>query len=194
SGANACILHYEGGASQCKDGDLILLDFGAEYANYNADLSRTIPVNGKFTKRQKEVYNAVLRVQKQATQLLRVGNTLKQYHEEVGKIMEQELIGLGLLDAEEVKKQDPKKPLYKKYFMHGTSHHLGLNVHDYGNKHMPFQAGMVFTCEPGIYIPAEGIGVRIENDILITNGEPYDLMRNIPREVEEIEELMNSRK
>ncbi|GAB4328735.1 MAG: aminopeptidase P family protein [Flammeovirgaceae bacterium] len=190
SGANACVLHYVENDKMCKAGDLLLLDFGAEYANYASDLTRTIPVNGRYTKRQKEVYNAVLRVQKAAIQMLRVGNTLKEYHEEVGKLMEQELIGLGLLDKQEVKNQDPKKPLYKKYFMHGTSHHLGLNVHDYGNKYRKFEEGMVFTCEPGIYILEEGIGIRIENDLVITNGEPFDLMRNIPREVEEIEELM----
>ncbi len=190
SGASANILHYTSNNNECRDGELILLDFGAEYANYAADLTRTIPVNGKFTRRQREVYEAVLRVMRGATKMLVTGNTIPKYHEEVGKIMEQELIGLGLLKAEDVKKQDEKSPLYKKYFMHGTSHFLGLDVHDLGDKYKPMQAGMVFTCEPGIYIPEEGFGIRIENDILITKNGPDDLMKNIPVEPDEIEELM----
>lgn len=190
SGASANVLHYTENNRECKDGDVILMDFGAEYANYAADLTRSIPVNGKFTKRQKDVYNAVLRVMKAATKMLVVGNIIPKYHEEVGKLMEQELIGLGLLKAEDVKKQDPKQPLYKKYFMHGTSHFLGLDVHDIGNRYEPMQAGMVFTCEPGIYIPEENLGIRIENDILITTKGPLDLMANIPIEADEIEELM----
>ena len=190
SGANACVLHYNDNNMECKSGDLILLDFGAEYANYAADLTRTIPVNGKFTPRQRDVYNAVLRVMRKATKMLVVGNTIPRYHEEVGKIMEEELIGLGLLKAEDVKKQDPKAPLYKKYFMHGTSHFLGLDVHDIGNRYSAMEAGNVFTCEPGIYIPEENIGIRIENDILITEKDPIDLMAAIPVEVEEIEALM----
>ncbi len=191
SGASACVLHYNENNRECKDGDVILMDFGAEYANYAADLSRSIPVNGKFSKRQKDVYNSVLRVMRSATKMLVPGNTILKYHEEVGKIMEEELIGLGLLNAAEVKKQDPKQPLYKKYFMHGTSHFLGLDVHDIGNRYEPMQAGMVFTCEPGIYIPEENLGIRIENDILITEKGPFDLMASIPVEVEEIEELMS---
>lgn len=194
SGANANILHYTSNNNKCNDGELILLDFGAEYANYAADLTRTIPVNGKFTKRQRDVYEAVLRVMRAATKMLVVGNTIPKYHEEVGKIMEQELIGLGLLKAEEVKKQDAKSPLYKKYFMHGTSHFLGLDVHDIGDRYKPMQAGMVFTCEPGIYIPEEGFGIRIENDILITKNGQDDLMKNIPIEPSEIEELMSKQK
>lgn len=190
SGASACVLHYTENNRECKDGDVILMDFGAEYANYAADLTRCIPVSGKFTKRQKDVYNAVLRVMRAATQMLVVGNVIPKYHEEVGKLMEQELIGLGLLKAEDVKKQDPKQPLYKKYFMHGTSHFLGLDVHDIGNRYEPMQAGMVFTCEPGIYIPEENLGIRIENDILITAKGPVDLMANIPIEADEIEDLM----
>lgn len=190
SGANSNILHYNSNNNECRDGELILLDFGAEYANYAADLTRTVPVNGKFTRRQREVYEAVLRVMRAATKMLVVGNTIPKYHEEVGKIMEQELIGLGLLKAEDVKRQDEKNPLYKKYFMHGTSHFLGLDVHDIGDKYKPMQAGMVFTCEPGIYIPEEGFGIRIENDILITKNGPDDLMKNIPVEPDEIEELM----
>lgn len=192
SGYSSCVLHYISNDKPCKDGDLLLMDFGAEYGNYAADLTRTIPVNGEYTARQKQVYNAVLRVQKAAIDMLRPGNNLKDYHKEVGKLMEGELIAMGLLDAEEVKQQNENQPLYKKYFMHGTAHHLGLDVHDYGNKYRDFEAGMVFTCEPGIYLPDESIGVRIENDILITNDGPVDLMANIPREVEEIEEIMNS--
>lgn len=190
SGANACILHYVHNNQKCKEGEVVLMDFGAEYANYAADLTRSIPVNGKFTKRQKEVYNAVLRVMKAAKQMLIVGNTLEEYNKSVGKIMEEELIRLELLDAKEVAKQDQQKPLYKKYFMHGISHFLGLDVHDVGNKNIPMKAGMVFTCEPGIYIPEEGLGVRLENDILITEKGPVDLMENIPIESDEIEELM----
>lgn len=193
SGANACVLHYIDNNNECKSGDVLLLDFGAEYANYSADLTRSIPVSGKFTKRQKDVYNAVLRVMKAATKMLIPGNTIPKYHEEVGKIMEQELIGLGLLKAEDVKKQDPKQPLYKKYFMHGTSHFLGLDVHDIGNRYEPMAAGMFFTCEPGIYIPEENLGIRLENDILITEKGPIDLMANIPLEADEIEEMMAKR-
>ena len=183
-------MHYTENNKECKDGDVILLDFGAEYANYAADLTRSIPVNGKFTPRQRDVYNAVLRVMRAATKMLVVGNTIPKYQEEVGKIMEQELIGLGLLNKADVAKQDPKMPLYKKYFMHGTSHFLGLDVHDIGNRYIPMQAGMVFTCEPGIYIPEENLGIRIENDILITEKGPVDLMAEIPIEADEIEELM----
>jgi Xaa-Pro aminopeptidase len=190
SGPNANVLHYIDNNQECKDGHVILLDFGAEYGNYAADLSRSIPVSGQFTDRQRDVYNAVLRVMKQATAMLVPGNTIEKYHGEVGKIMEEELIGLGLLNRDEVKKQNPDMPLYKKYFMHGTSHFLGLDVHDIGNRYEPMKAGMVFTCEPGIYIPEEGLGIRLENDILITSKEPIDLMANIPLEVEEIEELM----
>lgn len=191
SGANACCLHYTDNNSICSDGDLILMDFGCEYGNYASDLTRTIPVSGKFTDRQKDVYNAVLNVMKAATEMLVVDNVLDSYHKEVGKIMEKELINLGLLDAKEVEKQDPQKPLYKKYFMHGTSHFMGLDVHDVGNRYLAFKPGMIFTCEPGIYIPDENIGIRIENDILITKEGPIDLMASIPREVEEIEQLMN---
>jgi len=194
SGASACILHYNENNRECKEGDVILMDFGAEYANYAADLSRSIPVSGKFSKRQKDVYNAVLRVMRAATKMLVPGNTIVKYHEEVGKLMEEELIGLGLLNASEVKKQDPKQPLYKKYFMHGTSHFLGLDVHDIGNRYEPMQAGMVFTCEPGIYIQEENLGIRIENDILITEKGPFDLMASIPVEADEIEELMAKQK
>lgn len=190
SGANACVLHYNANNQECKDGDLVLMDFGCEYGNYASDLTRTIPVNGKFSPRQKDVYNAVLRVMKKAKAMLVPGNTFTEYNKEVGLAMEEELIGLGLLNADEVAKQDPAAPLYKKYFMHGTSHFMGLDVHDNGNYNNPFKAGMVFTCEPGIYIPEESIGIRIENDILVTNNGPIDLMATIPIEVDEIEALM----
>jgi Xaa-Pro aminopeptidase len=190
SGPNACILHYVQNNRQCSNGDLLLMDFGAEYGNYASDLTRTIPVNGQFTPRQKEIYNAVLRVQKTAVQMLEPGNSFETYNREVGLVMEKELIGLGLLDAGAVKNQNPDNPLYKQYFMHGISHHLGLDVHDLGSKHRKFEAGMVLTCEPGIYIKAEGIGVRLENDILITEDGPVDLMTTIPVEADEIESLM----
>jgi Xaa-Pro aminopeptidase len=190
SGANACVLHYIDNNQLCKDGDVLLLDVGAEYANYAADMTRSIPVNGRFTLRQKQVYNAVLRVMRNATTMLVSGNLWDEYHKEVGKVMESELIGLGLLNAAEVRKQDPDRPLYKKYFMHGTSHFLGLDVHDVGSKYRRFEPGMVFTCEPGIYIPEEGLGIRLENNILITKDGNLDLMKNIPIEAEEIEELM----
>ena len=191
SGRNACILHYVENNQQCEDGDLILLDLGAEYANYSSDMTRTVPVNGKFSPRQKAIYNAVLRVMKQAVSMLVVGNTLEKYHKKVGELMTEELIQLNLLSKEEVAQQDDKNPAYKKYFMHGTSHFLGLDTHDVGDRYRPFEAGMVFTCEPGIYIKEEGIGIRIENNYLITENEPIDLMKNIPIEVEEIEALMN---
>ncbi len=192
SGENACILHYTNNNQQCKDGDLVLMDFGAEYANYASDLTRTIPINGRFTDRQKQVYQAARKVMIEATQMLTVGNILEDYHKEVCKIMESELIGLGLLDKQDVARQDPQKPLYKKYYPHGTSHFLGMDVHDVGNRYHAFKPGMVFTCEPGIYIPDEKIGIRIENDILITEDGPVDLMATIPIEIEEIEDLMNS--
>ena len=190
SGFNSCVLHYIENNQQCKDGDILLLDIAAEYANYNSDLTRCLPVNGKFTARQKAVYNSVLRVMRGAIRMLVPGNNIMDYHKEVGKLMEEELIGLGLLNKEEVKKQDQNNPLYKKYFMHGTSHHLGLDVHDLGSRFRKFEAGNVFTCEPGIYIREENLGIRIENDILITENGPKDLMAGIPIEAEEIEELM----
>ncbi|MCU0437974.1 MAG: aminopeptidase P family protein [Raineya sp.] len=193
SGKNACVLHYIENNQQCKDGDVILLDVAAEYANYASDLTRCVPVSGRFTQRQKDVYNAVLRVMKAAKIMLVKGNNWDKYHKEVGKMMESELIGLGLLQKHEVEKQNPDYPLYKKYFMHGTSHFLGLDVHDVGSKYHIFEAGMVFTCEPGIYIPEEGLGIRLENDILITEDGNIDLMENIPIEAEEIEDLMNSK-
>ena len=191
SGKNACVLHYIENNMQCKDGDVILLDVAAEYANYASDLTRSIPVNGKYSKRQKEVYNAVLRVHRAATKLLVQGQTFEKYNKVVGDLMTEELLGLGLLKKDEVKNQNPAWPAYKKYYMHGTSHFLGLDVHDVGffNEHM--QAGMVFTVEPGIYIPEEGLGIRIENNVLITMNGQLDLMKNIPMEADEIEELMS---
>jgi len=192
SGYSACVLHYIENNKACNDGELVLMDFGSEYANYASDLTRTIPANGKFSPRQKEVYNAVLRVMKEAKTMLKPGNILADYNKEVGKIMESELIGLGLLDKDKVANQNPDNPLYKKYFMHGTSHFLGIDVHDIGNRYAPMQVGNVFTCEPGIYIPEEKLGIRIENDILITENGIVDLMEDIPSEAEEIEDLMNS--
>ncbi|HYG39493.1 MAG TPA: aminopeptidase P family protein [Cytophagales bacterium] len=191
SGFNSCVLHYIENDKVCKDGDILLLDVAAEYANYNSDLTRTIPVNGKYSKRQKEVYNAVLRVHKYAASILVPGNTWNEYQTEVGQVMEEELINLGLLDKEAIKSQNKENPLYKKYFMHGTSHHLGLDVHDVGDKYRKFEAGMVFTIEPGIYIREESLGVRIENNFVITEKGAVDLMKNIPIEAEEIEEIMS---
>ncbi len=191
SGKNAIVLHYTDNNQVCNDGDVILFDFAAEYANYNADMSRSIPINGRFTKRQRDVYNAVLRVMRAATKLIVAGAVWNDYHDEVGRIMTAELIGLGLLDKHDVAKQDPKMPLYKKYFMHGTSHHLGLDVHDFASRYKSFEVGNILTCEPGIYIPEEGLAVRIENDILITADGNIDLMADIPVEAEEIEDIMN---
>lgn len=193
SGKSACVLHYIENNKPCRDGDLLLMDFGSEYGNYAADLTRTIPVNGRFTDRQRAVYEAVLRVMKEARAMLVPGNLLEEYNKEVGKIMESELLSLGLISRQDIEQQNPDWPAYKKYFMHGTSHHLGLDVHDLGHRYEPFRAGMVFTCEPGIYIPEEGIGIRIENDILVTDDGPRDFFANIPVEVEEIEELMNAK-
>jgi Xaa-Pro aminopeptidase len=192
SGKNAIVLHYIDNNQVCKDGEVILLDFGAEYANYNADMTRSIPVSGHFTPRQRDVYNAVLRVMKEATKMIVAGAVWNEYHDEVGKIMTGELIGLGLLDKHDVEKQDPKMPLYKKYFMHGTSHHLGLDVHDFASRYKPFEAGNILTCEPGIYIPEEGLGIRLENNILITKDGNIDLMADIPLEADDIESIMNS--
>lgn len=191
SGANACVLHYLFNNQQCKADDVILLDVAAEYANYNADLTRSIPVSGRFTPRQRAVYDAVLRVFREAKSMLRPGTVWDEYHREVDLVMESELKGLGLLSQKDIDDQNPDWPAYKKYFMHGTSHFLGLDVHDVGNKYRPFEPGMVFTCEPGIYIPEEGLGIRLENNILITEGGNLDLMESIPIEAEEVEGLMN---
>ena len=192
SGNNANVLHYIQNNQQCKAGDLILFDVAAEYANYSSDMTRTIPVSGKFNERQKAVYNAVNRVKNEATKMLVPGTLWEEYHVEVGKIMTLELLGLGLLDKTDVKNENKDWPAYKKYFMHGTSHHIGLDTHDYGILTEPMQANMVFTVEPGIYIPKEGFGIRLEDDVVIQkSGEPFNLMKNIPIEIEEIEELMN---
>ena len=192
SGFNACVLHYIDNAEICNDGDVILLDVGAEYGNYNADMTRSIPVSGRFTPRQKDVYNAVLRVKRAAEQMLVPGNVIPEYHIEVGKIMEGELLGLGLIDQTDIKNQNPNNPAYKKYFMHGTSHHLGLDVHDVGNVYRKMEEGMVFTVEPGIYIREENLGIRLEDNLVIRENGLDNLMGNIPIEAEEIEELMNA--
>jgi Xaa-Pro aminopeptidase len=187
------VLHYIENNQQCKAGDLILMDVGAEYANYSSDMTRTIPVSGRFTERQKAVYNAVNRVKDNATKMLKPGTVWADYHVEVGKLMTSELLGLGLLDKADVQNENKDWPAYKKYFMHGTSHNIGLDTHDYGILTEPMQANMVFTVEPGIYIPNEGFGIRLEDDLVIQdNGEPFNLMRNIPIEAEAIEDIMNS--
>ena len=191
SGANACVLHYIENERVCQDGDLLLLDVGACYGNYNADMTRTIPVNGKFSPRQKEVYKAVQAVLDYATDLMRPGIYWVDYQKSVEKFMEEQLIGLGLFTRQDVDNQDPSQPLFKKYFMHGVAHHLGLDVHDVWDKYKPFEAGMVLTCEPGIYIREEGIGIRLENNLLITDGPAINLMANIPIDIEEIESLMS---
>ena len=191
-GKNACCLHYCKNQSQLNDGDLILFDIGCELKNYSSDLSRTIPINGKFTERQKDCYNAVLLVMKEITKLYRPGGTINEINETTYKLMEQEMIKLGLFTAEDVKNQNPDKPLYKKYLMHGMSHHIGLDVHDSIDKFKPFAPGMILTCEPGLYIREEGIGIRIENDLLITDGEPINLFEGLPTEIEEIEAAMKN--
>ncbi len=192
SGPNSCVLHYVRNDRQCRDGELVLMDFGAEYANYAGDLTRTIPVGGRFTPRQRQVYEAVLRVYRGAMAMLVPGTVLDDYQKTVGRLMEKELIDLGLLDARAVKEQDSEAPLYKKYFPHGTSHHLGLDVHDVGDRRRPLEAGMVLSCEPGIYIPEESIGIRIETDVLVTDQGPEDLMADVPVEPDHIESLMNA--
>ena len=193
SGYNACVLHYINNNMQCKDGYMLLMDVGAEYANYSSDMTRTVPINGRFTDRQKSVYQAVLNVKNEASKMLIPGTLWEEYHVEVGKLMTSELISLGLLDKSDIQNQDHKNPAYKKYFMHGTSHHMGLDTHDYGDLKTPMVANMVFTVEPGIYIPDENLGIRLEDDVVIKNsGTPINLMKSIPIEVEEIEEIMNS--
>ncbi len=192
SGKNACVLHYIENNKQCKDGDVILLDVAAEYANYSSDLTRCVPVNGRFTKRQKDVYNAVLHVKKEAEKLLLPGVIMADYHKTVGLLMEEQLVKLQLISLDDIKNQKADWPAYKKYFMHGTSHFIGLDTHDVGLWHEPIKAGMVFTCEPGIYIPEEGLGIRLEDDLLVQKtGAPFNLMGNIPLEAEAIEDLMN---
>ncbi len=192
SGYNACVLHYIENNQECKAGDMLLMDIGAEYANYASDMTRTIPVSGRFTDRQRAVYNAVNRVKDEATNMLVPGTIWAEYHKEVGKVMTSELLGLGLIDKADVQSEDPNWPAYKKYFMHGTSHHIGLDTHDYGALKTPMKPNMVFTVEPGIYIPEEQMGIRLEDDVVIKEtGKPFNLMRNIPILAEEIEDLMN---
>ncbi len=193
SGKNACVLHYIENNQQCQSGDVILLDVGAEYANYSSDMTRCIPVNGRFTERQRQVYNAVLHVKNEAEKLLVPGTMMVDYHKEVGLIMQDQLVKLGLIDQTDIKNQNPDWPAYKKYFMHGTSHFLGLDTHDVGLWNLPIEAGMVFTCEPGIYIPEENLGIRLEDDLVVMkDSAPFNLMKEIPLEAEEIEDLMNA--
>src|SRR5688572_32848914 len=193
TGANACALHYVANSDVCRKGDLLLLDVGASYANYNADMTRTIPVSGRFTRRQRQVYDAVLRVLRQSINGLVSGKKPKDWQKEGEKMMEKELVDLGLITLRDVKRQDPDEPALKKYFMHGLGHPLGLDVHDVGITTEPMQPGWVMTCEPGIYIPEEGFAIRLENDILITEDGPIDLMAGIPVEAEQIEALMHKR-
>jgi len=194
SGANANVLHYIENNMQCKAGDVILLDVAAEYANYASDMSRSIPVSGKYSDRQKQVYNAVLHVKKEAEKLLVPGTMMAEYHKEVGLLMQDQLIQLRLIDQSDIKNQKPEWPAYKKFFMHGTSHFIGLDTHDVGHWDRPIEAGMVFTCEPGIYIPTENLGIRIEDNLVVQKtGSPFNLMKNIPIEADEIETLMNEK-
>jgi Xaa-Pro aminopeptidase len=190
SGKNSCILHYIKNNQRCQDGELLLMDVAAEYANWNSDMTRTVPVNGKFTARQRAVYDAVLRVLRKCNDILRPGITPDDYQNQTINFVENELIALGLIDEDEAKQQDNSKPLVKKYFMHSTSHHLGLDVHDVCPPDEPYAAGMVLTIEPGIYIPDEKIGIRLENNILIREADNLDLMAHIPIEADEIEFLM----
>ena len=193
SGKNACVLHYIENNKECFDGDVILLDVGAEYANYASDLTRCIPVSGTFTARQKEVYNSVLHVKNEAEKLLVPGTMMSEYHKQVGLLMEEQLVKLKLISLSDIKSQNPDWPAYKKYFMHGTSHFIGLDTHDVGIWNEPIKAGMAFTCEPGIYIPEENLGIRLEDDLVVQEkGAPLNLMSEIPLEADEIEDLMNS--
>ncbi len=192
SGTDSCVLHYIRNDKQCKDGELLLMDVAADYANYRSDLTRTIPVNGKFSKRQRELYDAVLRSMKFCFSLIKPGTSFESYNEQVSKFVEEEIIKLKLISADDIKKQNPNLPAYKKYFMHGVSHFIGLDVHDVGTRFGKMEAGMVLTVEPGIYIREEGFGVRIENDVVITESGYFDLMKDIPSEAEEIEQIMNS--
>lgn len=193
SGKNACALHYNTNDAICKDGEMILVDFGVCYANYNSDTTRCLPVNGTFSPRQKAVYESVLYCLKEGSKMLRPGILSKDYEEKMAKLVETELIKLGLIRPEEIASQDPKNPAYKKYFMHGTAHHLGLDVHDVGLYSRPFEKGMVLTCEPGIYIREEGIGCRLENDYLLTEDGNINLSAAMPIEIEDIEQLINTK-
>ncbi len=194
SGKNSNILHYIENNKQCNEGEIILLDVGAEYANYGSDMTRTIPVSGRFSEKQKSVYNSVLHVKNEATKLLKPGILWKEHYNEVGKIMTSELLKLGLLRKSDVQNQTKENPAFKKYFTHGVSHNLGLDVHDYGDLDIPITKNMVFTVEPGIYIQKENFGIRLEDDVVVQqNGDPINLMESIPIEIEEIEFLMNSK-
>jgi len=192
SGSNALVLHYVENDGSCHDGDLLLMDFGSEVNNYAADCSRTLPVNGKFSGRQRALYNAVYRVFLQAREMMFTGTKMGDFHNQVGELWEQQHIDLGLYSLREARERSPSDPLWKKFFMHGTSHSMGMDVHDPFDRSEPFAPGMVLTCEPGIYIQKEGIGIRLENDILITEKGPVDLMADIPMEADEIENLMQS--
>lgn len=191
SGKNSCYLHYIKNDKTLENGDIVLLDFGCEYANYASDCSRVIPANGKFTSRQKEVYSAVLDIMKKCKLLIKPGVSILNYHKQVSSYTEEACINLGLFSKADAKKQNPAKPLYQKYFMHGVSHFMGLDTHDLGTKDMLLEPGMIVTCEPGIYIPDEKIGIRLENDILVTNSGNIDLMENIPIEIDDIENIMS---
>jgi Xaa-Pro aminopeptidase len=192
-GRNGCCLHYLANNQVCRDGDLLLLDVGASYANYNSDMTRTIPINGRFTRRQKQVYNAVLNVLRQSIAGLVPGKKLKDWQKEAEAMTERELVNLGLLSPRQIKRQDPDKPAFKKYLMHGVGHPIGLDVHDVGITTNPIEAGWVMTVEPGLYLREEGFAVRLENNILITNDGPVDLMADIPIEADDIEARMNVR-
>ncbi len=190
SGRNACVLHYHTNNRVVQDGELVLLDFGAELANYSSDCSRTIPVSGRFTQRQRQLYEAVLRVFRKVMHIMRPGLSVVQINLQAGRFWEEEHVKLGLYSMEELRRQDSDEPLYHKYFMHGVTHYLGLDVHDVGDRYRTLEQGTVLTCEPGIYIPEEGIGIRLENDILITPADPIDLMKHIPIEPDDIEASM----
>ncbi len=193
SGKNSCVLHYVSNNETCKDGDLVLMDFGAEYANYAADMSRTVPVNGKFTERQKEVYRAVLRVLYKAQELIKPGNSINRLNEAVNRLIEKELVALGLAKQSDIDDLNKRDAVRMKYFMHGTSHFIGLDVHDVGTKNTVFEPGMLMSCEPGIYIEEEGFGIRLENDILVTENGNLNLFADAPIEPEDIERIMRSR-
>ncbi len=191
TGQNALVLHYVNNNDLCREGDLLLMDFGADWGHYCADCSRTVPVNGRYTTRQRELYNATLRVFRQARQLMKPGTLMGDFHAAVGKIWEEEHVKLGLYSMQDLKKQPASNPLWQKYYWHGTSHSMGLDVHDPFDRSVPFREGMVFSCEPGIYIPEEGMAIRLENDVLITSDGPEDMMEEIPLDPAEIEERLN---
>ncbi len=194
SGLNACCLHYVANEQVCRDGDLLLLDVGASYANYNSDMTRTIPVNGRFTRRQRQVYDAVLGILRESTSSLAPGKKVKDWQKEAEQLTERQLVNLGVLKMQDIKQRDADQPAVKKYFMHGVGHPIGLDVHDVGKTVAPIEAGWVMTVEPGIYLPNEGFAVRLENTVLVTKDGPVNLMEHIPIEADEIEKLMQSRR